>query len=289
MKKIVDYKCTFDIAEGMSGDLAKELDLEFPKTYLQKEGMIKLSKGLKEKNQSLFCEIPFCHTLESESMGASINYGDEKAGPRAKEYLTKSVSDLLDLPSIDFEKGRIYETLLAAKELREQGENVVFHISGPLTVMDALIDPRYIFKAMKKDRELAKKALWKMGDETLRFMQKVREYGIQMISYADSSGGVNILGPIFMQQMVDDFMYDFLKKVDSTLNKDMLIILCPKISLALVGTEKAVFEDVELGEEMSYGQACLDMIGQTRFLGQTCIKNSNLLLKDKRIKKVVLA
>ena len=33
-----------------------------------------------------------------------------------------------------------------------------------------------------------------------------------MISYADSSGGVNILGPKMAEQVVMDFTYDFLKK-----------------------------------------------------------------------------
>jgi uroporphyrinogen-III decarboxylase len=48
-----------------------------------------VSKKLKDKNRSDFCELPFCHTLEAESMGGEVNYGDETNGPRAKAYITK--------------------------------------------------------------------------------------------------------------------------------------------------------------------------------------------------------
>ena len=156
MNKLVDYKCTYDFTKGIDEEFTKKLNLKFPEAYCFKDSIIKLAKAQKNFQNTCFCDIPFCHTLESESMGAKINLGDEKNGPRAKDYLVNSVEDILKLKDIDFTEGRINETIMAAEELVNQGENVIFYISGPLTVLDALIDPRFIFKAMKKNPELAK-------------------------------------------------------------------------------------------------------------------------------------
>ncbi len=288
MNHITDYKCTYDFDKGIDEEFTKKLNLTFPDAYCHKASIVRLAKAQKEYQNTLFCDIPFCHTLEAEAMGAIINLGDSKTGPRAKDYLVRSAEEILALPDIDFSKGRIYETLLAAEELVAEGENVIFYVTGPLTALDALIDPRFIFKTMKKNPELAKAVFWKIGEETIKLMQLAYERGVRIISYADSSGGVNILGPKLMQQMVDDFLVDFLRKLDQSLPKDMLVLLCPKISLAMIDTNNAYFEDMELQDEISYGEAICTMIGKTRFLGHRCIKDSKKVLKNKKIKHLVL-
>ena len=108
--------------------------------------MVTLSKVLKEKDKAVICELPFCHTLEAESMGGIINLGNEIAGPRAGGYVCTDVEEILNLPDMDFTKNRIQETLLACKKLREEGEHVVFEVAGPFTILNVLTDARYVFK-----------------------------------------------------------------------------------------------------------------------------------------------
>ena len=66
------------------------------------------------------------------------------------------------------------------------------------------------------------------------------------------------------------------------------MLLCPKTSLALIGTNKAKWKNVDLKESMKYDKACLSMIGKVKFLGEMCIKNKNYILKDKVIKSIEL-
>ena len=68
-------------------------------------------------------------------------------------------------------------------------------ISGPFTIFNVLIDPKYVFKAMRKQPELMRDIFQKIERELLSYIKIAVEYGVDMISYADSSGGVNILGP----------------------------------------------------------------------------------------------
>ncbi|MGN1164938.1 MAG: uroporphyrinogen decarboxylase family protein, partial [Lachnospiraceae bacterium] len=235
-----------------------------------------------------FCELPFCHTVEAEAMGGRINYGDENVGPRAKEYICTSVEDVLKLPEIDFTTGRIHEVLLACQELKEQGEDVVLQISGPFTILNVLIDARYVFKAMRKKPELMKEVFWKLGDQILRFMEEACRYGVGMISYADSSGGVGILGPKMAEQVVEDFTCEFLKKAGKTVGEKTLILLCPKTTYALIGTGKARLRDVKLPAPENYGKACVQMIGKIQFAGQMCIKNRKYRLENGIIQSVEL-
>ena len=288
MGEIRDFKCTYDNSAGISEEVTKGLDMEFPDAYLHWETMTELAIRLKEHDHAAFCELPFCHTVEAEAMGGIVNYGNEKIGPRAKEYICTEPESLLELPEIDFSKGRIHEVLLACKALREQGEQVVLNISGPFTILNVLIDAKYVFKAMRKKPELMKKVFWKLGEQLLRFMDEAKRYGVNMISYADSSGGVNILGPKMAQQVMEDFTYDFLKQAKERADGRLLILLCPKTTFALVGTDRAEFRDRELTGSMSYGEGCIEMIGKAAFTGQTCIKNVGYQLKNGMIKEVIL-
>ncbi|MGC4020318.1 MAG: uroporphyrinogen decarboxylase family protein [Muricomes sp.] len=288
MSDIKDFNCTYDNSVGISEDVTKELNLEFPEAYKYWESMADIARALKRHDGADFCELPFCHTVEAEAMGGIVNYGNEKIGPRAKEYICTDIEELLALPEIDYSQGRIHEVLLACRHLREQGENVVLEVAGPFTILNVLIDARYVFKGMRKKPEVMKKVYEKFGKEILHYLEEAQKYGVNLISYADSSGGVNILGPKAAGQVVEEFTYPFLKEVEALIGKEAIVLLCPKTTLALLGTDKAEFTDVELEEPMRYGQACVDLIGKEKFAGQMCIKNIEYRLENKKIKAVRL-
>ena len=109
-----------------------------------------------------------------------------------------------------------------------------------------------------------------------------------MISYADSSGAVSIIGPAMAEQVVESFTYEFIKKAEALIGEEAVLLLCPRTTLALIGTDKAEFADVALPGPMRYGEACAWMIGKEKILGQMCIKNINYTLKNGMCKAVRL-
>lgn len=288
MGEIKDFKCTYDNASENSPEVAKKLGLAFPDAYLHADTMAMLSKANKESEGGAACILPFCHTVEAEAMGGIITLGNETAGPRAKEYLCKDVEELLNLPSIDFTKGRIHEVLLACKKLREEGEHVVLEVAGPMTILNVLIDPKYVFKGMRKKPEVMKQIYEKLGNEVLRYVEEAKKYGVDMISYADAAGGLNILGPNMAEQMVEMFTYDFMKKLEVLADEHTIILLCPKTTFALLGMEKAELVNVPLSGPVPYGQGCIEAIGKAKIVGQQCIKNIGYVLSQGTIKEVVL-
>ena len=99
---------------------------------------------------------------------------------------------------------------------------------------------------------------------------------------------MNILGPKMMEAVTVNFTYPFLKKVEQLADDKTMILLCPKTTLALIGTEKAKFVDHQLEEPIGYAQACINMIGKARFAGQMCIKNVGYQLNHGIFKEVKL-
>ncbi len=296
---IQDFKCTYGNSAGIREEVTNRTHLTFPDAYKHAETMAELAQVLKECDKAPFCELPFCHTVEAEAMGGIINYGNEKTGPRAKEYLCTEIEEILDLPEIDFEKGRIQEVLQACRILHEKGEHIVFDVSGPLTILNVLIDPRYVFKGMRKKPELMAQIFAKLGKEILAYMKLAKEHGADLISYADSFGGVNILGPKMAEQMVDLFTYDFVKQAEKLADGHTMILLCPKTTFALLGTGKAELLDRRInkdtileedtspeGDMLSYAEACIRMKGEIRLAGQMCIKNLDYRIKNGSMKEV---
>ncbi|AKL95701.1 methylcobalamin:coenzyme M methyltransferase [Clostridium aceticum] len=289
MSKMIDFECTYDNSVGMSKEIAEKTSLKFPQAYKSWDSMAQLAIAVKERDHASFCELPFCHTLEGEALGGNINYGDENIGPRAKDYICTTAEEILNLPEIDYTIGRIAEVLKACKYLREEGENVVLYISGPFTIMNVLIDPRHIFKIFKKNPEAMKAILDKFRSEILRFVKEAEKSGVNMISYGDSTGGLNILGPKLAEKVVEIFTYPLFKSIEESLRDETIVLLCPKTTFALLGTDKAQWEDINLGTPMKYPEACVKIIGQTKFVGQMCIKNKEFTLKNGIIKTVKLA
>ena len=288
MGEIKDFHCTYDNSAGISEEVTKRLDLTFPDCHFHHETMSRLSKAIKEHEGAVFCELPFCHTVEAEAMGGIVNYGNEKAGPRAGEYVCHCVEELLDLPDIDLTKGRIHEVLLACRRLRDQGEHVVLQVSGPFTILNVLIDAKYVFKGWRKSPELMTEVFRKLGRQILSFMEEAKKYGADLLSYADSSGGVNILGPKMAAQVAEVFTCDFLKDAEKLADEHTMVLLCPKTTLTLLGTGRGKFVDRILSSSMSYGEGCIEMIGTVKMAGQMCIKNVGYQLENGVFKEVRL-
>ena len=97
-----------------------------------------------------------------------------------KEYLCTDIEEILELPAIDFGKGRIQEVLKACRILHEKGEHIVFEVSGPLTILNVLIDPKYVSKEMRKKPEFMERIFAKLGKEILAYMKLAKEQGADL-------------------------------------------------------------------------------------------------------------
>jgi len=289
MGKIADFACTYENAVGIGEEITSGLGLSFPEAYQKAELMVKLAKAGREHNKGVFCELPFCHTLEADAMGAVINMGDETSVPRAGEYLYKKMEELKVLPEIDFTKGRMAETLRACRMLRDEGEHVAIEITGPFAFLNVFMDVKYIFKGLRKEKDAFFEACDHLGRQLIRYIDEAQANGVEVISYADGAGGVNILGEDMAAEVAQRFTYGFVKEAVGHIGDKALLLLCPKTSFALIGTDLAEWRDIPLSGPMRYVEACLEMIGKVKLGGQMCLKNIDFTLSGGTFKELVLA
>ena len=274
MATIADFHCTFDNSAGICPEVAAAAGVSFPDAYLQRDSMIKLSLALKAHEGVDFCKLPFCHTLEGEAMGGQINPGNERFCPRAGTPVCQTMEDLLALPEIDFTSGRIAETLDACRALRAQGENVALMLSGPFSILNVLMDATVLFRLLRREPERMRQVFDHIRTQLLKFTEQAVQAGVNIISYADSTGGVNIIGPKNMAWMVDVFTVPLLRSMQELTQDQAMILLCPKQSFALIGTERARWLELPAGSDEPYVEACCKAAKAGYLFGENCINNT---------------
>ena len=291
MGRIADFQCGYDNFNGFGTWAADEHGILFPQAYKEADMMRRLALAVKEHERAGFCYLPFCHTLEAEALGGSIKLGDGLSGPRAERAICHSLEEVLELSSISEREGkrdRLRETMEACRALKAMGETVVFLVSGPMTILNGLAESKVLFRALLKTPELAIRTFEKLGADILTVMKLAEAAGVDAISYADPSGGVNLVGPKIAERIVRGFTAEFLKRADNTLEKTIPIFLCPKTAFALIGTELAEWRDWQLESTMEYADAVRHLKGKIRFAGQDCVKHVDHRLENRILKELVL-
>lgn len=284
-----DIKCPEGSdTSGFTEEVVGKAGLPFPEAYTYGAGIAKIACTVREAEGGALSMVPFCHTVEAENYGGSIKLGTAKIGPRCEAPVYKEAEDLLGLPDLDFEKGRLKETLEAVKILKAAGEGVGIQICGPITTLNNLIDISKLFKVWRKRPEVIEKVVEKMRLQLLRYIEKSLEAGVDFMAFEDPVGGLNILGPKYFEQQGRQFTKPFVEEALKIIGGRLVMHLCPKTAHQLVQLEMAEWESCTLPEPMSYAQACLELRGKINLTGNICIHKRNLVLKESRIKTLKL-
>ena len=291
MAVIADFHCTYDHAAGFGTWTKEDYGIRFPEAYLECDEMVRLAKAVKIRNGTEHCQLPFCHTLEAEALGGMIRLGNGLTGPRIRDYRCSSLEEILALPALNLESGaavRTRETLEACRRLKEEGEQVVFLISGPITILNGLVNAELLFRGLLKKTELMEQIFEKLGCDILTMMKAAEAAGADCLSYGDPAGGVNLVGPRVAGHVAKTFTAPFLKRVSEELKQETLVLLCPKTAFALIGTETAEWKDHDLPEPMEYLPAVISTKGQIRFAGQDCMNRIGNRLENRTLKELIL-
>ncbi|AFQ45175.1 uroporphyrinogen decarboxylase family protein [Desulfosporosinus meridiei] len=289
MIQFTNYKCPEGSdTSGFTERVVEKVGLPFPEAYTYGEGMARIACTLREAEGGTLCMVPFCHTVEAENLGGNIKLGTAAIGPRCREPVCQDEEDLLGLPALDFEKGRLKETLEAVKLLKAAKEAVGIEICGPMTILNNLSDISRVFKIWRKNPEVIEKVVEKIRLQLLRYIEKSLEVGVDFIAFEDPVGGLNILGPKYFELQGRHFSRPFVEEALKIIGGQVVMHLCPKTALQLTALGMAEWESYPLPEPMSYAQACLELRGQVNFVGNVCIHNRNSMLKDAQIKTLKL-
>lgn len=288
MSKLVDFQCKIANHSGFSEAILEKYQPEFPKSYNDPDAMIVLAKAVQEESHSPLCVLPFCHTLEAEAYGGLINLSEGVYGPRAKDYAYESFDDLLNLPNFDLRNGRMGAVLEACRKLKKEGNRVALQVTSFNTTLSNLIDTGKFYKNFRKRPDDCGKILQHMSDNLEALMTEAITIGVDVICVSDPAGALSIIGPRYAEKIVGGYEAPLLKKIAAKLNGKTIINLCPKSTWVLLGLGMAEKEYVDYPAGIHYTDACLQEIGKSQILGQSCVKNAACTLRNGRVWRIHL-
>lgn len=277
----MNFKCILDTGEEIPKEAVKISGVKFPDVHKNARDMAILSKSIREYNDDFFSIVPFCMTVEAEALGGEINLGDEKAGPRVSNYTFKSIEDIKGLKEIDFQTKRIKEVLKSVEILKEEGETVIMDVQGPFTIISSLIDPRIFYKAVRKNKDEVERLMEIVEKNSVEFIKEGVKRGADIISFGDSAGTLDILGPKMYKELGGKYTYNVLKDAQNYL-QDSIIHLCGITSSSLARSGFVKSNPIEVPEGITYGQA-IDHIRKEnknlKILGHSCLRKTTKPMK----------
>lgn len=286
--KAADFFCTFDNTADLVRGQAGRSGVSFPDLYYDALSLAMLSENIRQLQSYPVCLLPFCYTLEAESLGAKVNYGTGLNGPRVKEHAYHNVEELENLPEFNLQNQRIKEVQKAIQLLKSQGKYVAMEISGPMSILNNLIDLSQVLKAWRKSPQQLESIFSRLVSSLLLYAQSLWQAGVDILCYADPTGSYSILGPKYSERLLQVFTVPFLKQLRADRHQEGIIQLCPKTSNAIVAFDLGYWREQTVFGYTTYAQGCLQAKGQTALVGQNCIRNHKKTPEKKIIKELIL-
>lgn len=261
--------CGNEEVSGLPEFVFEAGDYPVPACYLNADYIVPISRLIREHEGKRLCEVPFCQTAEVEMLHGSINNATDSGGPRVGQQAYKNLSELPMEEPLKLD-GLFKEVKKSLKELKAAGEKTMLILSGPVSILSGLVPLQRVFVARRKNPELYRKAITWVTDALLYYLEEVKE-DVDVLSYADSAGSVNLLGEPVAVEMAK---LSYLPLLEKAMDAGLHVHLCPRLNASLLAGEFAVLKKIPIEESLSYEDAILN--GKTDVLyAQRCIKQSS--------------
>lgn len=153
-------------------------------------------------------------------------------GNRISKFYTNEIDSIEKIKPINLKEGRISEVLTSIKMLKQNGEDIIINITGPISIATGLIESKLFYKAIRKEKKKIARLLSVIEDSTVDYMLESIREGVNIISFADPAGTIDIVGPKTYNEVAGKSIYNILKRVENELG-NTIIHLCGKTSTSL--------------------------------------------------------
>ena len=285
----VDFKCKVENSENIPASIVESTGISFYKAHTDSSAMSTISEEKKRREGDCFCKIPFCLSVEAEALGANVIITNTEIGPRFEGYKCAAIEELLNITEINLNIGRISEVLRCVQILSSKGSIVALNVEGPFTILGMLIDSTVLYKEIKKNRMVLDSVLQVLENSIVEYIIKGIQKGAKIISYADPTGALEILGPQLYKEISGRISHNILKRVENYLD-GTIVHLCAKTSIALVKTKFCKAKPIKVTSGMTYGEALCKFIEdkEIKFIGHNCMTNTPIQMQSQVVWKIDL-
>jgi [methyl-Co(III) methanol-specific corrinoid protein]:coenzyme M methyltransferase len=221
----------------ITAELMETVGIGFQEAHTNALMMADLAAAAYEQSCFENYGVPFCMTVEAESLGAKVDLGTNYYEPHVVEYAITSVNEWERLTPVNTRQGRADVVVEAITLLKARGNNVpiIGNITGPISVASSLIEPVVFYKELRKTNAKAHEFMDFVTNQLIAFAKRQIEAGADIIAISDPSGTGEILGPKLFEEFAVKYINKIIDSIHSE-NKYTIVHICGQMSKVFSGT-----------------------------------------------------
>lgn len=200
--------CPGGMMNMVTAELMERCHVYLPEAHSDARKMADLAKAVYEYGCFENVGVPFCMTVEAESMGAPVDMGSHVFEPRVTGYVMESVSEFEKLSVMDVECGRAGVVLDAIRFLKQELQDVpvIGNLTGPVSTASSLMEPMVFYRELRKKNADAHRFMQFVTDCLMEFGKAQIKAGADVIAISDPSGTGEILGPRYFEEFAVKYL-----------------------------------------------------------------------------------
>src|SRR5699024_8800989 len=131
------------------------------------------------------------------------------------------------------EKAKV--VLEGIKYLKNRDFPVSVNVVGPITLATSILPTDEVYKGMSKDTKHMEKLLSIVEDFLIKYINKILELDVDLLSYADPTGTLDIIGTRLYKKISGPSYLRVLENIN--LQNNTIIHICPKSSTSLLAVD----------------------------------------------------
>ena len=204
---------------------------KWPEAHSDAKLMADLSSGAYINGGFENFGVPFCMTVEAESMGAEVYMGTKTNEPRVTKYPIDHASDWNKLNSIDINASRAKVVIDAIKILKGKNSDVpiVANLTGPVSLASSLMEPMVYYKELRKKPKEVHELMNFVTKNLIIFGKAQLEAGADILTISDPSSTGEILGPKMFREFALPYLNGIIDSLKDYCEGGTIIHICGKL------------------------------------------------------------
>jgi [methyl-Co(III) methanol-specific corrinoid protein]:coenzyme M methyltransferase len=231
--------CPGGMMNMITTDLMDKAGVTWPEAHTDAKMMADLAQASYENGCFENIGVPFCMTIEAESLGATVTLGSKIYEPHVSDYVIDTVEDWKKLKPADLQTGRAKVVLDAIRILKSRNLDapIIGNITGPISTASSVMEPVIFYKQLRKKNKIAHEYMEFVTDQIIEFAKAQLEAGADVIAISDPSGTGEILGP----RMFEEFAVKYLNKILDALQIEKIGTI-----VHICGQMKSVYRQINM-------------------------------------------
>lgn len=205
---------------GMMSMVCREISVakhvSWPEVHTRPQAMAQAAREMQEATGFENYGVPFCVTVEAESLGSTVDYGNAEVEPQITDYVLHSPGELSNLVrNHKHQKTRIPVILEAISNLKNYHDDVpvVGNLTGPVSLATSLLDPNLFMRYMVRDKSFTREFLYFLTEVIADFGEAQVKAGADVISIGDPTASGEILGPELFAEFVLPSLVEITRRI----------------------------------------------------------------------------